>query len=98
MDPDKLCQTMFYTGLFLNIDRAKENANLCSALEQVDSITEHEFVDSDGKFRELSNFFNGFPVLQGQKDDLELVKELEKQVQELQGQLAKRESKFQEPK
>ena len=63
MDPDKLCQTMFYTGLFLNIDKAKEKANLCSALDQVDSITEHAFVDSDGKIRELSNFFSGLPIL-----------------------------------
>ena len=79
---------MFYTGLFLNKTLAKESTNLWNALDQVDSIIEHQFDDLDDKLKELCNFFNGLPVLKNFiKGDLHQETKLDKKVQQLQDQL-----------
>ena len=72
---------MFYTGLFLNTTLAKDKTNLWNALDQVDSVTEHQFDDLDEKLKELCNFFNGLPALQNhQKRDLHQETKLDEKV------------------
>ena len=41
MDPDKLCQTMFLSGLYLNCQSATQVKQMSKVVDTIDSIVEH---------------------------------------------------------
>ena len=63
IDLDKLCETMFLSGLYLSCEQASNPQLISHVIDQVDAVMEHDgFKTVAQKQNEIYKLFQGNPV------------------------------------